>query len=112
MATTTFTADYLGRDLINPSPGTSDATDYVGRDVQTGDVDYMGRDLTDNQPPDPPEPSVWQAETAYSTGDQVTLGGGEVLEATAGGTSGTTEPTPPGVGETVTDGTVTWQQLS
>lgn len=106
MATTTFTADYLGRDLVNPTPGTSDATDFVGRDVLAGDVDYMGRGLTGQPPP------AWQAETAYVVGDQVTLSGGEVLEATADGTSGTTEPAPPGVGNTVTDGTVTWQQIS
>lgn len=107
MATTTFTADYLGRDLINPSPGVSDAADYVGRDVLVGDVDYMGRALTGGPPP-----PAWAATTAYSVDDQVTLTGGEILEATVAGTSDATEPAPPGIGNTVVDGTVTWQQIA
>lgn len=45
MATTTSTKDYLGRALTNATPGTSDATDYLGRAVQTGDKDYLGRAL-------------------------------------------------------------------
>lgn len=107
MATTTFTADYLGRALVNPTPGTSDATDYMGRDVLAGDVDYIGRDLTGGPPP-----PAWAASTAYSVGDRVSLSGGAVLEATVAGTSGTTAPTAPGVGNTVVDGSVTWQQVS
>ena len=31
MTTTTRKEDYLGRDLVNETPGTSDATDYAGR---------------------------------------------------------------------------------
>lgn len=45
MATTTKTKDYLGRPLTNATPGTSDATDYLGRDVKAGDLDYLGRPL-------------------------------------------------------------------
>ena len=109
MTTTTSVSDYMGRALVNPTPGTSDATDYVGRDVITGDRDYMGRDLI-AAPPTPPD--AWAATTAYSVDDEVSLTGGAVLKATVAGTSGSTEPTAPGVGETVADGTVTWSQVS
>lgn len=58
-------------------------------------------------------PAAWAASTAYSVGDQVSLTGGAVLQATVAGTSGTTEPTAPAsVGGTVTDGTVTWERIS
>lgn len=60
----------------------------------------------------PPPPPAWEAETAYDLGDLVSLTGGEVLEVTEAGTSDTTEPAAPGVGNTVVDGTVTWQQIS
>src|SRR5699024_3315198 len=55
---------------------------------------------------------TWEASTDYVADDEVVLAGGEVLQATEGGTSGATEPTAPGVGETVTDGTVTWLQVA
>jgi hypothetical protein len=42
---TTSTKDYLGTPLINATPGTSDAKDHLGRDVQTGNRDYLGRAL-------------------------------------------------------------------
>lgn len=59
------------------------------------------------------EPDAWSAETAYEVGDLVALSGGETLQATTAGTSGTTEPTAPAtVGDTVTDGTVTWERIS
>lgn len=46
MATTLQTADYMGRLLVNPVPGTTDPVlDYMGRQVAAGDVDYMGRAL-------------------------------------------------------------------
>lgn len=47
MVTTNFQRDYLGRELTNDTPGTSDATGYLGRDVQAGDLDWLGRPLTD-----------------------------------------------------------------
>ncbi|OFB37969.1 hypothetical protein BA059_16875 [Mycolicibacterium sp. (ex Dasyatis americana)] len=105
MTTTTKLQDYLGRWLTNATPGTSDATDHLGRDVVSGDADFVGRDLTfDN-------PSAWVTATAYSEGDYVSLSGGEILQATEGGTSDAAEPTAPGVGNTVVDGTVTWLQV-
>lgn len=46
MATSTRTKDYLGRALANAAPGTTDPVlDYLGREVQTGDRDYLGRAL-------------------------------------------------------------------
>jgi chitodextrinase len=116
LTTTTRVSDYMGRALVNPIPGTSDATDYVGRDVISGDRDYMGRALIaapDPEPdPEPDPPPAWQAETAYEIDDEVSLTGGAVLKATETGTSGENEPTAPGVSETVVDGTVTWVQVS
>ena len=47
MATTLFQRDYLGRELQNEEPGTTDpALDFIGREV-TATADYMGRALTD-----------------------------------------------------------------
>jgi hypothetical protein len=43
--TTTKTKDYLNRALTNTIPGTSNATDFLGRNVVTGDKDYLGRGL-------------------------------------------------------------------
>jgi len=45
LVTTTKTKDYVGRLLTNPTPGTSQATDYLGRSVVAGDKDHMGRAL-------------------------------------------------------------------
>jgi hypothetical protein len=55
-------------------------------------------------------PPLWAANTAYQVGDSVRLGGGVILNVETAGTSGTTEPTPPGAGNTVLDGTVLWRQ--
>ena len=43
--TTTMTKDYLARNLVNPTPGTSNATDFLGRSVLAGNVDFLGRAL-------------------------------------------------------------------
>jgi hypothetical protein len=43
--TTTMTKDYLGVPLVNPTPGTSQATDRLGRSVVAGNKDYMNRNL-------------------------------------------------------------------
>lgn len=100
MATTTRKEDYLGRDLVNPTPGTSQATDSDGRAVQAGDVDYLGRSLTSKP---------WTATTAIAVGTVVYVAGGE-LTATVAGTTGATAPAAPALGATVADGTVTWQR--
>jgi hypothetical protein len=43
--TTTMTKDFLGVLLVNPTPGTSNATDRLGRSVLAGNKDYLGRNL-------------------------------------------------------------------
>jgi len=43
--TTTSTKDYLGVPLVNPTPGTSNATDRLGRAVIAGNKDFYGRNL-------------------------------------------------------------------
>ena len=45
LVTTTMTKDYLGVPLVNATPGTSNATDRLGRNVVTGNKDFMGRSL-------------------------------------------------------------------
>lgn len=45
LVTTTRTKDYYGRALVNATPGTSAATDYLARSVVTGNLDYLGRAL-------------------------------------------------------------------
>lgn len=104
MATTLNLRDHLLRPLVNATPGTSDATDFLGRAVQVGDIDYIDRDLVG---------TTWAISTAVALGDYTVLSTGETLKAIeAGTTAGATEPTAPGYGGTVVDGTVTWQQVS
>jgi hypothetical protein len=99
MVTTTRKEDYLGRDLTNATPGTSNATDHLGRNVAAGNVDYIGRNLTS---------IPWAATTAFALGTVAYVAGGELVVTTAG-TSGASAPTAPGsVGGTVGDGTITW----
>ena len=43
--TTTSTKDFLGVPLVNPTPGTSQATDRLGRSVIAGNKDYLARNL-------------------------------------------------------------------
>lgn len=107
MATSTFLRDYLGRALVNGNPGVTDPVlDFIGRLTQAGNVDFIGRDLAQGPV------TAWTVSTAYAVGDLVKLTGLEILEATVAGTSdATTEPTPPGVGNSVVDGTVTWLQI-
>lgn len=92
----------MGRDHLLRQLTASDTADYIGRDV-TATEDYIGRELV----------PVWAISTAFVVGDYVELSTGEVLQATVAGTSdGVTEPTAPGYGETVVDGTVTWEQVT
>jgi hypothetical protein len=107
MATTTKLKDFLGRWLTNGTPGTTNATDHLGRNVAASNKDFIGRSLAfDN-------PAGWVQTTAYALGAYVRLAGGQLLQATTGGTSVTgSAPTAPGsVGGTVTDGTVTWKRI-
>lgn len=43
--TTTKTKDFINRPLVNATPGTSAATDYLGRSVVASDKDFLGRAL-------------------------------------------------------------------
>ena len=43
--TTTSTKDFLGVPLVNATPGTSQATDRLGRSVVAGNKDYLSRNL-------------------------------------------------------------------
>lgn len=106
MATTTKLQDYRGCWITNGTPGSTAATDDLGRSVAASDKDYLGRSLIfDN-------PSTWVQTTAYSLNGYVRLSGGAILQATSGGTSVTgSAPSPPAVGGTVTDGTVTWKRV-
>jgi len=45
LVTTTMTKDYLGVPLVNATPGTSQATDRLGRSVIAGNKDFYGRNL-------------------------------------------------------------------
>jgi hypothetical protein len=56
--------------------------------------------------------TAWAASTAYALDDKVVLSGGEALQVTVAGTSGTVAPTAPALSETVTDGTVTWKRIA
>ncbi len=58
--------------------------------------------------------TTWAADTAYALNSLVVLSDGDtVLKATTAGTSDDTEPTAPdAVGDTVTDGTVTWTRTA
>lgn len=92
----------MGRDYLLRQLTAGDTEDYIGRGV-TATVDYLDRELV----------LVWAISTVTAVGDYVELSTGEVLQATvAGTTDGVTEPTAPGYGETVVDGTVTWRQVT
>jgi len=61
------------------------------------------------------QPSAWAASTDYSVGDYVrpTSANGYNYECISAGTSGSSEPTwPTTIGDTVTDGGVTWRCVS
>lgn len=103
MATTLFLRDRLGRKLTNGTPGTTQATDFLGAAVGSGTTDRMGCLLVAKK---------WAISTVTALGDCTQATTGELLQCTtAGTTSGTgSGPTAPGYGLTVTDGTVTWTQ--
>ena len=66
MTTTSKLGDFLGRALTNDNPGTSNATDFLGRNVTASDKDFSGRALV-NTPQFPPANRA--TNTAYSLGD-------------------------------------------
>jgi hypothetical protein len=101
MTTTTKLADYLGRWLSNGTPGTTSATDDLGRNISAGDKDFIGRNLT------VANPAAWVAATGYTVGAYCRGSGGELLQCSVAGTSGAAAPTWPGMGKGVDDGTST-----
>lgn len=60
-----------------------------------------------------PTSTAWAASTAYAVGAKVKLAANQFLEVTVAGTSSTVAPAvPANVGDTVTDGTVTWKRIA
>lgn len=72
MTTTTKLGDFLGRALGNDNPGTSDATDFLGRNVTASNKDFAGRTLVDNPNFPPPDRAN---TTAYTVGQRVKVAG-------------------------------------
>jgi hypothetical protein len=105
MTTTLYQRDRLGCKLTNGTPGTSQATDRLGRSVAAGDKDSLGVRLVGKK---------WVISTVTAVGDTTQATTGELLQATVAGTTAGTGggPTAPGYGATVADGTVTWRQVS
>lgn len=84
MATTSKLGDFLGRALNNINPGSSNASDFLGRATTSGNKDYLGVGLTDT--PSYP-PAEWQTATAYTVGQTRRIPGTkEVQTLTATGT--------------------------
>lgn len=92
MATTTFREDWIGRDLVNPG---SASVDFLGR-ATTSTADYHGVAL---------RRTLRANSTAVSLGAELQFAGGTKYTVTTAGTTAASEPTPPAVGATVTDGT-------
>jgi hypothetical protein len=84
----------LGRDLQNP---TVNALDHLGRPV-TSTTDAAGRPLR----------RILRANSsAYTAGTEIQFTGGSKYVVTVAGTTGASEPSPPAVGGTVSDGGAT-----
>lgn len=104
MPTTLFLRDRLWRKLTNGTPGTTQATDSLGRAVGSATTDSVGTLLVGKK---------WVLSTVTAAGEFTQAATGELLQCTIGGTtSAGTTPVAPGFGLTVTDGTVTWRQVT
>lgn len=113
MTTTTKRQDFLGRWISNANPGTTDATDFMGRAVIAANKDYLGRALGFSNP------GAWGTGAAKTAGAYVKPLTGTNYDAVfvardAGTTHATTEPTwPTTVGATVVDNAgvnqITWE---
>jgi hypothetical protein len=77
MATTTRLGDYLGRALHNDNPGSSTATDFLGRNVAASNKDGLGRDLVTAPNFPPPDRAN---STAYTTGQRVKVKGTDEVQ--------------------------------
>lgn len=86
MTTTTKLGDRLGRALVNDNPGTSNATDFLGRSVTASNKDFLGIALIDNPIYPPPDRAN---TTAYTVGQRVKVAGtNEVQTLTVTATGG------------------------
>lgn len=105
MPTTLFLRDRLWRKLTNGTPGTTNATDSLGRAVGSATTDSIGALLIGKK---------WVISTVTALGDYTQATTGELLQCTVAGTTlgSGGGPTAPGFGLTVTDGTVTWRQVT
>ena len=99
MATTLKLRDFLGRDLQNDTPGTTDpALDFIGREVQAANLDSMGRSLI----------AETRANThAVTVGEYLEFASGNLYEVTGAGTTAGSEPSEVAYGAELTDGTAT-----
>lgn len=94
MATTIYREDYLGRDLVAP---TSASLDFLSR-ATTSTLDTFGRTLRRN---------VRANDTAVVQGQEIQFTGGTKYIVTEAGTTDSSAPEIPEVGEEVVDGTAT-----
>lgn len=109
MTTTTKGADSLGRALTNDNPGTSAATDFLGRAVGASNKDFRGVALTDN----PVYPPVDRANsTAYTAGQRVKVAGiNEVQTLTVTATSNNYKLAVTNRGSTVTTANILYSSV-
>lgn len=77
MTTTTKLGDYLGRALVNDNPGTSNATDFLGRACTASDKDYNGQSLANNPQFPPPNRAN---NTAYTLGTRIKVAGTDEVQ--------------------------------
>lgn len=100
MATTTRMGDFLGRSLVNDNPGTSVATDFLGRGTIASDKDFLGRALANTPLFPPPDRGN---TTAYTVGQRVKQAGtNEVQTLTVTATGGNYKLTVTSRGDTQT----------
>jgi hypothetical protein len=104
MATTLRLRDPLARSLINATPGTTDpAKDYLGRNVQASNLDYLGRTLI---------ATARANSTAYTAGAYIQfVASGNLYKVTGSGTSAASPPTEVDYGASLTDGTATLERI-
>jgi hypothetical protein len=111
MTTTTKLGDFLGRAIRNINPGTSNATDYLGRNITASDKDYMGRSLQ-NTPQYPP--AAWAVNTAYTLGQIRQMPGTKRVETmtATGSPTGNAKVTVTKDGQTLTTGNIAMAGIS
>ena len=103
MATTLKLRDFLGRDLQNATPGTTDpALDFIGREVGASDVDFQGVDLI---------AEVRADSHAVTVGEFLEFASGNLYKVTGAGTTAASEPSEVGYGASLTDGTATLERV-